>query len=156
MNANEIELHSEEVRAILSAIPIWIVRWGISVIFLVLGIFLLVATLVKYPEVLRTRIVLTTQTLPTGIKPKLSGKIAQVFVKENQTVQPGQTLALLSNSANYGDIKLVKSAFAKFHHLLLVKDSVWAEALARQVNLGEIQSDYAQLFRAIQDYYLFQ
>lgn len=155
MKTEDIEIRSEEVRDILGAMPSWIIRWGISVIFIVIAIFILVSILVEYPEVLRTRVKLTTQTLPANMKARFSGRISQIFVQENQQVAPDEVLVLLSNSANYQDILKVKEAFNAFYQVLLIRDSIPQALLPRQVNLGEIQPEYTELLKEIQYYELF-
>lgn len=150
MKTEDIEIRSEEVREVLGAVPSWIIRWGISVIFFVLALFIFVSVLVEYPEVMRTRVTLTTQTLPTTLKARFSGRVSQILVQESQQVTPEAVLVLLSNSADYQDILKVKKAFNIFYQTLLVNDSVTIKVLPRQVNLGEIQPEYTELLKEIQ------
>ena len=48
----EIELRSEEVQEVMSHVPVWILRWGITVLFCIVIILLIGSYLFKYPDVL--------------------------------------------------------------------------------------------------------
>ena len=60
----EIELRSEEVQDILTRVPHWMIRWGNVVILLLLFLVFLVSWFVKYPDIIATEIVITTQIPP--------------------------------------------------------------------------------------------
>ena len=47
----EIELRSEEVQEVMSHVPVWILRWGITVLFCIVIILLIGSYLFKYPDV---------------------------------------------------------------------------------------------------------
>ena len=47
----EIELRSEEFNEVLSAVPAWIVRWGITMIACVVLMLLVGSAVFKYPDV---------------------------------------------------------------------------------------------------------
>ncbi|MDR0830937.1 MAG: hypothetical protein LBN95_12645, partial [Prevotellaceae bacterium] len=72
---NDIELKSEEFQEVLSRVPSWIMRWGITLIFIVLAVLIAGSWFFKYPEVLNAPIVVSTQNLPFDIVAKVSGRI---------------------------------------------------------------------------------
>ena len=47
-----IELRSEEVQEVMGQIPAWIVRWGITLLFLVVVALLVGSCFFKYPDVI--------------------------------------------------------------------------------------------------------
>ncbi|WP_303010552.1 hypothetical protein [uncultured Bacteroides sp.] len=55
----EIELRSEEFNEVLSAVPAWIIRWGISVIACVVLILLIGSAMFKYPDIISSTVTLT-------------------------------------------------------------------------------------------------
>ncbi len=156
MDVKEIELHSEEVRAILGTVPNWIIRWGTSVLLLTTLLFVLITILVRYPDVVRTRIFLTSETLPVSVKSPLEAPIKHLLIKENQYVEPGEALLVMQNAANFDHIHEVAGFFQNFKALLFVQDSISKVIFPKNVNLGEIQGDYAQLVKAYTDYWDFQ
>lgn len=106
---DNIDLRSEEVQEILTRVPHWMIRWG-SVLFLCLIIMLLfISWFVKYPDVIVAQGVITTEIPPQKIYAKTTGRIDTIFVKENQTVYEGQSLAVLENTANFKDVYFLKS-----------------------------------------------
>jgi hypothetical protein len=55
------EIRSEAVQEILSYVPHWIIRWGITVILFTVAVILTVSWFIRYPDIIQTRITLTTQ-----------------------------------------------------------------------------------------------
>lgn len=105
----EIELRSVEVQEILTKVPHWMIRWG-NVLFLSLILMLLVISwLVKYPDVISSKAVITTQIPPQKEYAKITGKINAILVDDNQAVNNNQPLAIIENTANYKDVFLLKS-----------------------------------------------
>lgn len=104
----EIELRSEEVQEILTRVPHWMIRWGsVMVLITVLSLFF-VSWLVKYPDVIKTQIVITTNIPPEKLVAKVSGKIETILVEDKAIVYKNTPLGVIENSANYKDVFLLK------------------------------------------------
>lgn len=93
--------HSEEMEQIMGNIPGWIVRWGIIIIFLVFASILVVSSYIRYPDTVSVPVTLTTQIPPADLIAGTPGRIVRVFVKEGDTVSPGQPVALVGDTAGY-------------------------------------------------------
>ena len=105
----DIELRSEEVQEILTKVPHWMIRRG-NLLFLFLILLLLgISWMVKYPDVIPSEIIVTTQIPPQKEFAKVSGKLTHIFVKDNQNVSVDQPLAIIENSANHEDVFRLKS-----------------------------------------------
>ena len=69
-----IEIHSEEVEDILGRVPNWLMRNG----FLLLGLFLIVIIaagwFIKYPDIKKATIMVTSVNPPADIKARSDGK----------------------------------------------------------------------------------
>ena len=63
----EIELRSEEVQEVMSHVPVWILRWGITVLFCIVIILLIGSYLFKYPDVVEAEITVSTQNPPAYV-----------------------------------------------------------------------------------------
>lgn len=100
----EIELRSEEVQEILTRVPHWMIRWGSVVILLILCSLFFVSWMLKYPDIISTPIVITTNIPPEKLVAKMSGKIEAIFVKNREAVFANTPLAIIENSANYKDV----------------------------------------------------
>lgn len=108
-NLKDIELRSEEVKDILAKVPHWMIRWGS---FLFLALFLLLFVLswfIKYPDIITSEAILTTEIPPQKEYARISGKIDTIWVKDKQEVQKNNVLAILENTANHEDVYQLKS-----------------------------------------------
>ena len=81
-----IELRSEEVQEILTRPPKWMVRWGITIIFVVIALIIVGSWFFKYPDIISAKIVLTTENPPAPILAKTTGKIQNLFVQNNDSL----------------------------------------------------------------------
>jgi len=106
---DKIELRSEEFQEVLGSVPHWILRWGITVLAIVVVILLIGSAVVKYPDVIPAQVVLTGSTPPATLVAHASGKIKELYVKDNQEVKTGEYLAVIDNSANTEDILFLKN-----------------------------------------------
>lgn len=107
-NLNDIELRSEAVQEIMNKPPAWMIRSGNNLIFLiVLGIFIL-SFFIKYPDVVNSKVQITTTIPPQKVIARTSGIIQELLVKNNEVVKRGQPLAILSNTADYLEVLVLK------------------------------------------------
>ncbi|WP_431243756.1 HlyD family secretion protein [Flavobacterium sp. P21] len=137
---NAIELRSEEVQEILTKVPHWMIRWGTVLIFSIIVMLFFVSWFVKYPDVVNTEIVITTNIPPEKIVSKSSGRIEAILVKNKATVAKNTTLAIIENTANYKDVFLLKNIVENYN----INDSNQAFPFAKLKNLqlGEIESAF--------------
>lgn len=135
------ELRSEEVQDILTKVPHWMIRWGTVLIFVIIFMLFFVSWFVKYPDVVNTEIVITTNIPPEKIVSKSSGRIEAILVKDKSVVAKNTTLAIIENTANYKDVFLLKSIVETYN----VNDSKKDFPFSRLKNsqLGEIESAFA-------------
>ena len=107
---SDFQLRSEEVQEILTKVPHWMIRWGnLVVLFILLSLFLL-SWIVKYPDIISTQIVITTEVPPQKLVSKTSGKIEAILVADKSDVSENMPLAIIENSANYKDVFKLKSS----------------------------------------------
>ncbi|MCU0348841.1 MAG: biotin/lipoyl-binding protein [Saprospiraceae bacterium] len=107
---SEIKLNERyDIEALIGSPPSWTLRWGLTAMLAVFVLLLFIAHLVRYADVVEAKAVLTTQNPPIRLAAGASGKIAKLTVKNGQTVQPGELLAVLENPANTEDVALLDS-----------------------------------------------
>ena len=135
----EIELRSEEVQEILTRVPNWMIRWGSVVILLILLSLFFVSWVVKYPDIITTQIIITTNIPPEKLVAKVSGKIEAILVNDRTIVSRNMPLAVIENSANYEAVFLLKSIVDTIN---IDKNKFPFEKL-KSAQLGEIESFYA-------------
>ncbi len=134
---NEIQTlqHSEEVHDILTEIPGWTIKWGISVIFFVVMVLIALSWFFKYPDVVVSRVTLTSTQPPIGVVANMSGPM-EMFKRENDFVKKGDIIGLIKSSASYEDIVLLKKNLNIMPELYDLNEN-W--------QLGEIQPYFNEL-----------
>lgn len=138
---NTFELRSEEVQDILTKVPHWMIRWGTVLIFVIIVLLFFVSWFIKYPDVVNTEIVITTNIPPEKIVSKSSGRIEAILVKDKTIVSKNTTLAIIENTANYKDVFLLKSIIDSY----IINDpkKEFPFPQLKNTQLGEIESAYA-------------
>ena len=145
-----IELKSPSVQEILGRPPRSIIRYGTTVIFVVIACLFIGSYFFKYPDILTASITVTTENLPAGVTAKTTGRIDTLFVYEKQTVQKGALLALIENPASLSDILLLKEH--------LISDTAFnlpAKDDFHDLQLGDIQQSYFAYVKVYEDYRYF-
>ncbi|MGJ8548991.1 HlyD family secretion protein [Winogradskyella wichelsiae] len=108
-NLEDIELRSEEVQEILTKVPHWMIRWGNFLFLSLIILFLCISWFIKYPDIIPSEVLITTEIPPQKEYAKVTGEIEVILVEDNQKVASDQQLAVLENSASYEDVFLLKS-----------------------------------------------
>ena len=147
----EIELKSPIVQEVLGRPPRWIVRWGISIIFIILAGLVVGSYFFKYPDIINATIIVTTENLPAGVMAKTTGRIDTLLVCERQKVQHGDLLAVIENSALLSDVFEVKQSLLGFR----ISDTIIFQPISRKLQLGDIQQIYLAFLKAYGDYQYF-
>ena len=141
MAEDTFELRSEEVQDILTKVPHWMIRWGTVLIFAIIFMLFFVSWFIKYPDVVNTEIVITTNIPPEKIVSKSSGRIEAILVKDKSSVSKNTTLAIIENTANYKDVFLLKSIVDSYN--VNSSQKAFPFAILKNAQLGEIESAYA-------------
>lgn len=150
-----VEIRSEEVQEILGYIPRWIIRWGISVVFLSIFILLIGSWFFRYPDVISSSIVVTTENPPANIITRSSGKIQHLFVNDNQQVEKDEFIAVIDNPARYRHIFELKTRLTKIQPLFANFDIKHFVQFKKNYSLGELQSSYEIFLKNYEDYQYF-
>ncbi len=136
---DKIELRSEEFQDVLGTVPHWILRWGITVLAIIIVILLIGSAIFKYPDIISSSITLTGSTPPSAIVAKASGKLKELNIEDNQTVIESQYLAVIENPAETKDVLLLKGYLDKIN---LDADTM-IPLLPKNLQLGTLQSNYS-------------
>lgn len=83
----EIELRSEEVQEVMSHVPVWILRWGITVLFCIVIILLIGSYLFKYPDVVEAEITVSTQNPPAYVVARVAGRLEELCAENGAVVR---------------------------------------------------------------------
>lgn len=151
----EIEIKTEEVNELLTAIPGWIIRWGITIIFAIMVLVLLLSVFIKYPDTLPATVTITTTNPPITLIAKTSGKIIRLPVGNNEKVNRGDVLMVIENPANYKHVLAVSALLDTFQTNLKLKRPVPELVLYDSLQLGDISTPFLQFLKSYNSYKLF-
>ncbi len=145
MPLDQLNIRTEEIDEILGKTPNKIIRWGVTVIFLIVVVFLIGSWFFKYPDFIASTIEITTLDPPADIVSKAVGKIDSIYVTNNESIKYNQILAIIENPANYGDVKYLVSSLDSLAYDFGNLDSVYVSDLffQRNMELGELQSSFS-------------
>lgn len=149
---DNIELRSESVQDILTQPPHWMIRWGNTIIFLILVLILIMSYVIKYPEFIPAPIIVTSQNPPEKLEARTNSKIEKIFIKDHQEVKKDQVLMVMQSSANYKDVLALKKIIDSLSPNRL---SSFPLSETSHFKLGELQGDYNSFAKAFQDEALF-
>lgn len=106
---NPLNLRSEEIQDIMAQTPSWIVRWGITVIFLIVIAGIVMSYLIEYPEIIKGPVSLTTEIPPVKIVAQVGGNVVKVHVKDGDEVKAGTLLAEIENPISSQGVNYLRS-----------------------------------------------
>jgi multidrug efflux pump subunit AcrA (membrane-fusion protein) len=142
----DIELRSESVQEVLSNPPSWILRYGISIIFVIMSCTLIGTWFIKYPDIITAKAVITSVNPPERLESKVNSRIAKIYVSNAQKVKRGDVLAILESTANYQDVltltKAINTINTNYQTLIFPFNEL------KNLELGEIQTAYIQFHKA--------
>lgn len=147
-----IELRSEEFDEVLSGIPPWILRWGITIIACVVLILLIGSAVFKYPDIVSSSVSLTGTTPVAGVVARSSGKLQELYVQNNQQVEAKAFLAVIENPAKTEDVIQLKEILRKLDSGL---DTI-ALVPSQLLQLGSLQPLYSSFSLTMSEYRQFK
>src|SRR5580700_1906102 len=91
--------HSDDIQDIITKVPSWLLRWGITLFFGILLLIVLLSAVIRYPDIVNAPLKIDSPNSPKPVVAKMPGKLVKLLVKENETVTAGQPLAYLESTA---------------------------------------------------------
>ena len=149
----KIELRSEEVQDIISQVPGWLLRWGISLVFLLFLALLAISWFIRYPDVIKASVVVTTDPAPINLVSRSAGKIL-LLKRQNESIDKDEVLAVLQTNANHIDVLRLEKTLADnevgtdYQNLYLY--------LKQSTQVGELQAFLNNAIRSLQELTVFQ
>ena len=148
----DIELRSEDFNEVLGGVPRWILRWGITMIAVIVLLLLIGSAIFKYPDTISSTVTLMGTTPVAKVVAKTSGKLQELFVDNNQQVEVQSYLAIIENPANTDDViklkQIIKGVGTNLDTISLIP--------AQQLQLGNLQSLYSSFYLAMSEYKQFK
>lgn len=153
-NTQDIEIRSEEVQEILSKVPNWMIRYGNTLIFILILMLLFISWFVKYPDVISSQVMVTTAIPPEKIFAKSAGQFEVFLANEGEHVEKNQVLAVIENTAAYKDVLLLKSIIDTITITDYDRPFSFPIDKLPPLRLGDITGSYAQFENDYSEYEL--
>ena len=151
----EIRLNEDrELQQILGDPPRHLLRWGNTFIFVGVMVFLALGWLIKYPDVVSSRVILTTQQPPIRVFAEAPGKLSEFRIQDNQKVEEGMILAILDNPAELKDVETLDSFLLKIQDIFAEPKIVKVE-IPRNLRLGNLQKVYSDFSKSFDEHVFF-
>ncbi len=149
---NKLELHSEEIQELMGFIPRGIVRWGLTIIFLILAGIIAGSFFFRSPEIVTAPMVLITEYPPVQLLSKATGKIDRLFVQEGQQLADGTLVALINNPTGYNEYLQLKQLILATNDSVSWDKKVFMQTLPVLMTLGELQPAYSALYKTTNNF----
>lgn len=142
---------SEEVDEILSEMPSWTLRWGLTVIFGIVATILILSYFVKYPDVIKGKINITSNNPPVPLVARTSGNIV-IIVSDKSTVEENDVLGYLKSATKYDDVLKLKQKLNFIRNSAANKlNSDSLNQFTDDLQLGELQVPYNNFLLKIKE-----
>lgn len=148
MDENNIDIRSEEFQEMLGNTPSWILRWGIWMLAITVVILLIGSALFKYPDTISATMKLTGSVPPAKIVSKTSGKLRELYIKDNQLVTAGTYIGVIDNSAKTDDIFYLKNYINNINSNL----DTQREFPPKILQLGDLQNNFSSFYQTLFEY----
>jgi HlyD family type I secretion membrane fusion protein len=155
VNSQLENIRSDEVQEILSLVPNWMIRWGISLIFALIAMLVFLSWFIKYPDVIAGKITLTTQTPPVKLVTKSSGQLQKIYAGEGAFVHEGDFIAVLESPLNETSILYLQETISQVEALFLSESPEAVNGVVfkdSDLVFGEMQSEYNNLKSLVKAY----
>jgi len=138
--------------------PAWILRWGVSLFFVILVIIIIASGFIKIPDVVPALAEITTINPPAHCIAKTNGKIDSIFIKEGQLVEENEIVVLIESTINLFEVRIIEQYLHNIDSLFVSKHFEKLpipESFKKNMDLGELQSFYFEFLLAYTDLYSF-
>lgn len=154
MEENDLlpELRSDEMQDILTTPPKALVRWGTTIVLVIVGLLIVGCFVVRYPEVVACKVTITTTNPPTWVVAKSTGKIKQLYTRDKQKVRRGDIIAVLDNTADTQSILALERSLDAMN---ITEGAVTLTDLEGGMALGDVQTAYTTLQKAVTAFHNF-
>ncbi|MDO7884246.1 HlyD family efflux transporter periplasmic adaptor subunit [Hymenobacter cheonanensis] len=138
------DLQSEEMQELMARPPQWQLRWGITILFLLLLLVAASAWTIRYPDLVRASFKLTAINAPKPVLARTEGKIVQLLAREGQVVESAAPLAYLESTASHDEIRQLMQELTAAWKVAQHGDLEGLRSLnlSGYHQLGELQSAY--------------
>lgn len=153
-DSSKINLRSEEITEIMGIPPKWLIRWGITIIFIVIAVVFIGSAIFRYPDIVSAPVVITSENPPSIIISKTNGRITDILIPDGSIVKKGDTIAVIDNPARLKDVEYLSRIIQGYSVHIKQSDTLDTKHLDN-LKLGSMQNQFNSFLKAYYDYRLF-
>jgi len=113
-------IHTEQMQDIIGTPPIWLYRWGISLVLGITLLCILISSFIPYPEVVKTHLKMVTSATVQIVSVRDSAQLDAIFVQNEKKVYKDQLLALAECAT--GEIKIKAKNNGELRYVGIVRE----------------------------------
>jgi multidrug efflux pump subunit AcrA (membrane-fusion protein) len=146
--------HSDDMQDIITAVPPWVLRWGITLFFGVIVMIAGLSAFIRYPDIVKASLKINSPNSSKPVVSKISGRLVKLLVTENKKVVSGQSLAYLESTADHEEVLLLLSKLEQLRQQTLQNQPLGTDLFNKTNNrqLGELQAAYQTFFETYLSY----
>lgn len=154
---DQVLLKTPVVDAIIGREPSWIIRSGISLIFIVVTMLFSLTWFIQYPDKLIASVTLHTEQATVQYPARSNGYLEKLMVKDGEPVLQGQVLALLESQLDYSVLQRVNQLLNKYSDFIHIQQLLTeVQLISSGSQLGELQQNYNVFVKNLQEWYRLQ
>lgn len=149
-NSIKLNVRSEEIEAILGKTPNWLMRTGITVMFVIFLVLLIGSSMFRYPDIVNAKIVISTEYPSIALVSKVGGRLVNLDIKDKDLVTVNQLLAIQESASSAKDM-LQLNAWINNNsqpELISLVDTIFS----KEQQLGEVMPYFLDLKMALVNY----
>lgn len=146
--------YSEEVQEIISDVPHWLLRWGLTVFFLILVGIVSFSALIKMPDKVSGVLAIESSNRPEEIVPHREGKLIKLFIKENAEVDSGKLLGYIESNAKTEQVIVMSQQVDQLQKQAIKGelDQLFNINLNAAEHLGELQGSFLTFSESLNNF----
>lgn len=121
--------------------PSWLLQYGIGLVALILGIFLCLSFLIKYPDKIEAYGIVTASQPPIEHFANQPGVIKKICVKDGDKIKRGAVIAYMENTMNIKDLVALKDFIDKYD-VITKLDQYTSIVIPPDLELGDVGNVY--------------
>ena len=138
-----IELRSNEVQEVMNHIPPAILRYGITVLAVIVCVLVIGCAFFSYPDTVEAEFTLTTQSPPAYITAGSEGRIEHLYVRNKQTVCKGDILGVIGNIARTEEMFYLREQIKSWRESGSRTEQIGSIFFRKIPELGSVQASYS-------------
>lgn len=139
-----------EVHEFLARPPHWLLSAGTLTIVCFVGLLVILAAVIKYPDTITSRITLVGNQPVVEVMARQTGYLESLRVKEGQAVRKGEIIGIIRSPARADSVLALADRLGNLAPKIAEETPVVTVSFEPQDGLGKLQDSYAEFLSAYQ------